>query len=83
MIEHAPTLKFHGLVNRLTGVHHFTKAGEGGRRCCHCSPPIKGFSTGTGKKDWHDFGGKQRELPGVSDSLPAEFFSTQNVSEIG
>ena len=26
MIDHAPTLKFRGLVNRLSGVHHFTKA---------------------------------------------------------
>ena len=44
MIEHAPTLKFHGLVNRLTGVHHFTKAG-GGRRRCPLFPLIR-----------HDFG---------------------------
>lgn len=27
MIDHAPTLKFRGLVNRLSGVHHFTKVG--------------------------------------------------------
>ncbi|CAJ1434334.1 unnamed protein product [Effrenium voratum] len=27
MINHGPTLKFHGLVNRLSGVHMFTKVG--------------------------------------------------------
>eukprot|EP00438_Fugacium_kawagutii_P032333 Skav226350 [mRNA] locus=scaffold2980:276189:287601:- [translate_table: standard] len=37
MIEHAPTLKFRGLVNRLSGVHHFTKVGmlELVRERCH------------------------------------------------
>jgi hypothetical protein len=32
MIDHAPTLKFRGLVNRLSGVHHFTKARRAGTR---------------------------------------------------